>query len=155
MPVVQSAVAAGVALYVAHDVIGHPKPFFAPIAALIVLGVASTDRMRRVVELALGVCLGIGIGDLLVSQIGTGSWQVGLVVLMAMSAAILLGGGPVFVGEAATSGVLVATVAGRRARLALRRRPRRRHRRAVRRGRRCRRTRCASPAARRRRSSPS
>ena len=68
--------------------------------------------MRRVVELALGVCLGIGIGDLLVSQIGTGSWQVGLVVLMAMSAAILLGGGPVFVGEAATSGVLVATVAG-------------------------------------------
>ena len=112
VPVLQSAVAAGVALYVAHDVIGHPKPFFAPISALIVLGVASTDRMRRVVELALGVCLGIGIGDLLVSQIGTGSWQVGLVVLMAMSAAILLGGGPVFVGEAATSGVLVATVAG-------------------------------------------
>ena len=31
---------------------------------------------------------------------------------MAMGAAILLGGGPVFVGEAATSGVLVATVAG-------------------------------------------
>ena len=112
VPVVQSAAAAGVSLYVAHDVIGHPKPFFAPISALIVLGVASTDRMRRVVELALGVCLGIGVGDLLVSQIGTGSWQVALVVLMAMSAAIVLGGGPVFVGEAATSGVLVATVAG-------------------------------------------
>jgi uncharacterized membrane protein YgaE (UPF0421/DUF939 family) len=112
VPVLQSAAAAGVALYVARDLIGHPKPFFAPIAALIVLGVASTDRPRRVVEIALGVCLGIGVGDLLVSQIGTGAWQVGLVVLMAMSAAILLGGGPVFVGEAATSGVLVATVAG-------------------------------------------
>ena len=38
VPVVQSAAAAGVALYVARDLIGHPKPFFAPISALIVLG---------------------------------------------------------------------------------------------------------------------
>lgn len=111
IPVVQSAVAAGAGWFVAHDLIGHPKPFFAPIAALIVLGVATTDRTRRVVELALGVSVGVGIGDLLVGQIGTGSWQVALVVLLAMSAAILLGGGPIFVGEAATSGVLVATVA--------------------------------------------
>jgi uncharacterized membrane protein YgaE (UPF0421/DUF939 family) len=108
----QSSVAAGVSWYVAHDVIGHPTPFFAPIAALIVLAAATTNRTRRVIELSLGVCVGIGIGDLLVSQIGTGSWQVALVVLMAMSAATLLGGGPFFVGEAATSGVLVSTVVG-------------------------------------------
>jgi uncharacterized membrane protein YgaE (UPF0421/DUF939 family) len=112
VPVVQSAVASGVAWFVAHDLIGHPKPLFAPIAALIVLGVASTARSRRVVELALGVSVGIGVGDLLVGQIGTGAWQVALVVLLAMSAAIMLGGGPIFVGEAATSGVLVATVPG-------------------------------------------
>jgi uncharacterized membrane protein YgaE (UPF0421/DUF939 family) len=112
VPLVQSSVAVGVSWYVAHDVIGHSKPFFAPVAALIVLAAASTDRLRRVIELALGVCVGIGIGDLLVSQIGTGSWQVALVVLIAMSAAILLGGSPTFVAEAATSGVLVATVAG-------------------------------------------
>jgi uncharacterized membrane protein YgaE (UPF0421/DUF939 family) len=108
----QSSLAAGVSWYVAHDVIGHPAPFFAPIAALIVLAAATTNRTRRVIELSLGVCVGIGIGDLLVSQIGTGSWQVALVVLMAMSAATLLGGGPFFVGEAATSGVLVSTVVG-------------------------------------------
>jgi uncharacterized membrane protein YgaE (UPF0421/DUF939 family) len=112
VPLVQSSVAVGVSWYVAHDVIGHSKPFFAPVAALIVLAAASTDRLRRVIELALGVCVGIGIGDLLVSQIGTGSWQVALVVLIAMSAAIMLGGSPTFVAEAATSGVLVATVAG-------------------------------------------
>ena len=107
-----ASLAAGVSWYVAHDLIGHPTPFFAPIAALIVLAAATTNRTRRVIELSLGVCVGIGIGDLLVSQIGTGSWQVALVVLMAMSAATLLGGGPFFVGEAATSGVLVSTVVG-------------------------------------------
>ena len=108
----QSSLAAGASWYVAHDVIGHATPFFAPIAALIVLAAATTNRTRRVIELSLGVCVGIGIGDLLVSQIGTGSWQVALVVVMAMSAATLLGGGPFFVGEAATSGVLVSTVVG-------------------------------------------
>ncbi len=112
VPAIQSGIAAGVAWYVAHDIVGHKAAFFAPIAALIVLAAAATSRMRRVVELSLGVAVGIGVGDVLVGQIGTGSWQVMLVVVIAMSAAILLGGGPTFVGEAATSGVLVATVAG-------------------------------------------
>jgi len=112
VPAIQSGVAAGVAWYIAHDVVGHTAPFFAPIAALIVLAAAATSRMRRVAELALGVAVGIGVGDVLVAQIGTGAWQVMLVVVIAMSAAILLGGGPTFIGEAATSGVLVATVAG-------------------------------------------
>jgi len=106
----QAAIAAGVAWYLAHNVIGHERAFFAPIAALIALGVAATDRMRRVVELTFGVAVGIGIGDLLIAGIGSGAWQLGVVVFLAMTAAVILGGGPLFVSQAAASAVLVATL---------------------------------------------
>src|SRR5437588_500054 len=39
VPIAQSGLAAGLAWYVAHDLIGHPNAFFAPIAALIALAV--------------------------------------------------------------------------------------------------------------------
>jgi uncharacterized membrane protein YgaE (UPF0421/DUF939 family) len=110
-PIVQAALAAAVAWALAHDAIGHPRAFFAPIAALIALGVAASNRTRRVVELTLGVAVGIGVGDLLIYGIGSGAWQVGVVVVLAMAAAVLLGGGPLFVSQAASSAVLVATLA--------------------------------------------
>ncbi len=66
LPIVQSALAAGLAWYLAHDAIGHPRAFFAPIAALIALGVGAANRPRRVIELTLGVAVGIGVGDVLI-----------------------------------------------------------------------------------------
>jgi uncharacterized membrane protein YgaE (UPF0421/DUF939 family) len=112
LPSAQSAIAAGLAWYLAHDVIGHSRAFFAPIAAVIALGVGVANRPRRVVELTLGVAVGIGVGDVLVWGIGSGPWQLGLFVFLAMASAILLGGGPLFVSQAASSAVLVATLVG-------------------------------------------
>jgi uncharacterized membrane protein YgaE (UPF0421/DUF939 family) len=112
VPIVQSAIAAGLAWYLAHDLIGHSRAFFAPIAALIALGVGVTNRPRRVVELTLGVAVGIAVGDVLIWGIGSGPWQLGLVVLLAMAAAVLLGGGALFVSQSASSAVLVATLVG-------------------------------------------
>jgi uncharacterized membrane protein YgaE (UPF0421/DUF939 family) len=43
-PVVQTAVAASVAYFLAVIVIGHEQPFFAPIAAVICLGVTLGQR---------------------------------------------------------------------------------------------------------------
>jgi uncharacterized membrane protein YgaE (UPF0421/DUF939 family) len=110
-PIVQAAIAAAVAWGLAHDAIGHPRAFFAPISALIALGVAASNPTRRVAELTLGVAVGIGVGDLLVYGIGSGAWQVGVVVLLAMTAAVVLGGGPLFVSQTASSAVLVVTLA--------------------------------------------
>jgi uncharacterized membrane protein YgaE (UPF0421/DUF939 family) len=59
---------------------------------------------------AFGVALGILVADLLVFVIGTGTWQIAVVVALAMGAALLLGGGPLLVSQAATSAVLVATL---------------------------------------------
>ena len=80
VPVLQAAAAAGIAWAIAHDVLDHTRPFFAPIAATIVLGLAPGRRSRRAVEMVIGVALGIAVGDLLIAAIGSGAAQIALVV---------------------------------------------------------------------------
>jgi hypothetical protein len=46
-PVVQAALASGLAWYVTHDALGHPQPFFAPIAAAISLSAFVGRRVMR------------------------------------------------------------------------------------------------------------
>ncbi|MFD0918239.1 FUSC family protein [Saccharopolyspora rosea] len=110
VPIAQCAVAAGLAWFLARHVVGHPQPFFAPVAAVISLGVSLGQRMRRSLELVVGVSIGIGVGDVLISAIGTGAWQIALVVALAMSTAVVLDSGSVIVMQAASSSVLVATL---------------------------------------------
>jgi len=110
LPIVQCGLAAGAAWLVAHDVVGHDRPFFAPIAAVISLGVSLGGRLRRAVELVLGVSLGVLVGDLLISRIGSGWWQIALVVILAVAAAVFADGGALLVNQAAASAVLVATL---------------------------------------------
>jgi len=110
LPIAQAGLAAGLSWVVAVHVADHRSPFFAPIAAVICLGITLGPRLRRGIELVAGVTIGIGIGDLLISALGTGPWQIALVVALAMSAAILLDGGPVITSQSAASAVLVATL---------------------------------------------
>jgi uncharacterized membrane protein YgaE (UPF0421/DUF939 family) len=108
--ILQATLAATVAWLVATEVVGHPRPFFAPVAAIITLGLAVGARGRRAVEVALGVTLGIAIGDLVISAIGVGWWQLAVVIAATMSAARLLGSGVMFAQQAAVSAALVATL---------------------------------------------
>jgi uncharacterized membrane protein YccC len=64
----------------------------------------------RVVELVVGVAVGVLVGDLLVAWIRTGIAQIALVVALAMVAAVVLGGGAVIITQAGASAVLVATL---------------------------------------------
>jgi uncharacterized membrane protein YgaE (UPF0421/DUF939 family) len=91
-------------------VLGHGTPFFASIAAVISLGVAVGQEGRRAVELVFGVACGLTVADLLVLAIGTGPVQIGVVVALAMAAAMLLGGGTLLITEAAVSGLLAVTL---------------------------------------------
>ena len=106
-PILQTAGAAVAAWYLATLVTSEQQPVFASIAAVVSLGATYGQRSERAVELIGGVVLGIGIADLLVRAIGTGPLQLGLMVLLAMAAAVLLGGGPVLVTEAAVSATLL------------------------------------------------
>ncbi|WP_278257009.1 FUSC family protein [Nocardioides convexus] len=71
----QCAVAAAVAWFVAADLIGHQRPFFAPIAAVVSLGTSYGQRLRRVAEVTIGVAIGVFVADVLVAGIGSGAWQ--------------------------------------------------------------------------------
>lgn len=108
--IAQCAIAAGVAWWFAQHVVGHPTPFFAPVAAVVSLGTSYGQRLRRVAEVTVGVALGVFGGDLLVRLIGTGAWQVTLVVGLAMTAALLLDGGQVFAIQAAVQSIVVTTL---------------------------------------------
>ena len=110
VPIVQAALAAGLSWLVAVHVVDHRAPFFAPVAAVVCLGMTLGQRLRRTIELIVGVGLGVGVGDLLISAIGTGPWQIAVVVALAMSVAVLLDGGAVITGQAAVSAILVATL---------------------------------------------
>ena len=107
--VVQSAVAASVAYLLAAFVLGHARPFFAAIAAVVCLGVTLGQRARRALELVFGVAFGLMVADLLVLLIGTGVAQIGVVVLLAMAAAVFCGG-PLLVNQAAISALLVVVL---------------------------------------------
>jgi uncharacterized membrane protein YgaE (UPF0421/DUF939 family) len=110
VPILQMAVGAGLAYFVAHNVLGHTQSFFAPIAAAIVLRVAPGLRTRRALEMVVGIAVGIGVADLLIRWIGTGAWQIGLVVALATTVAVLLGAGPLIASQAAGTAVLVVAV---------------------------------------------
>jgi uncharacterized membrane protein YgaE (UPF0421/DUF939 family) len=109
-PILQTAVAASVAWTLATVVLGHERPFFASIAAVISLGIAVGQEGRRAAELVFGVACGLAVADLIVLAIGTGPVQIGVVVALAMAAAMLLSGGTLLVTEAAVSGLLVVTL---------------------------------------------
>jgi uncharacterized membrane protein YgaE (UPF0421/DUF939 family) len=109
-PILHTSVAAAGAYFVAHNVVGHQNAFFAPTAAVITLGLTVGQRRRRAFEIGFGVAVGIAVADLLVSVIGTGTWQLALLTGLAMVATTLLGGGPLVASQAAISAVLVGTV---------------------------------------------
>ena len=109
-PILHTSLAAAIAWFVATELVGHTNPFFAPISAVVTLGLTVGERRRRAVELAIGVAVGIAIADALVTAIGSGTWQIAVVTGLAMAAATLVGGGALLASQAGASAVLVATL---------------------------------------------
>jgi uncharacterized membrane protein YgaE (UPF0421/DUF939 family) len=107
LPILQTAVAACLAWFLAVLILGLERPTFAPIAAVIVLGLAVGERARRALELTLGVAFGVALADLLLSVIGVGALQAGVFVVLAMAVAVFLGGGDLGVKEAAISAMII------------------------------------------------
>jgi uncharacterized membrane protein YgaE (UPF0421/DUF939 family) len=95
--VILASIAASLAWLTAHTLLGHPQPFFAPIAAAITLSTSRIQRSRRIVQMVGGVLLGIGIAELLSALIGTGTIAIGAIAFVTLSLAVLAGAG--FVGE--------------------------------------------------------
>ena len=110
IPVVQTALAAGLSWFVAVHLFGHRAPLFGPVAAIVSIDMTLRQRLRRAIELIVGASVGVGVGALLISAIGTGPWQIAVVVALATSVAVLLNGRAVINVQAAVSAILVATL---------------------------------------------
>jgi hypothetical protein len=109
--IVQVALASALAWAGAVWLFNDPRPFFAPIAAVIALNATGRRQLRQTIELIVGVAVGIGIADLLARLVGTGAIQIGVVVAVALITATVIDGGPLLFGQAASSGILVVALA--------------------------------------------
>jgi uncharacterized membrane protein YgaE (UPF0421/DUF939 family) len=115
---VQIGVAVLVAWLVASRLLGHTLPFFAPVTAILCLGLTYGQRLRRIVEVTVGVAIGVLVGDLIVTVLGTGPWQMSVVVVLAMAIAIVVSSGQLLVIQAGVQSVfIVALVADQSAAL--------------------------------------
>lgn len=106
----QAAIAAAVAYVLARELLDHPRPFLAPVAAIVCLGMSYGQRLRRVAEVMIGVAVGVGVADLFVQWVGSGAWQIVVIVAASMSVALLLDAGQVLVIQAAVQSVIVTTL---------------------------------------------
>ena len=107
LQILQTAVAACAAWFLSVLLLGVDRPTFAPIAAVICLGLAVGERARRAIELTFGVAFGVAIADFLASVVGVGALQAGLVVALAMAVAVFLGREETGVKEAAISAMII------------------------------------------------
>lgn len=107
VPMMLASVAAALAYAIDQRVLGHPHPFFAPVAAWIALGFSSDRQLRRVAELAIGVTVGVAAGDFVVHVIGSGPWQLGLVLVLTGLAARFLDRGALLATQAGVQALVV------------------------------------------------
>jgi uncharacterized membrane protein YgaE (UPF0421/DUF939 family) len=109
--IAQCAVTAGLAWLIASLLLGHEVPYFAAAAAILVLGLTYGQRIRRGVDVAIGVTLGVALGDLWFVLFGAGVWQVVLVCAIAMSLATLVGASPAITTQAGANSIAVLVMA--------------------------------------------
>ena len=114
-PCAQAAAASGIAWLLAHNALGHAQPFFAPIAAAIALSANNLRRGRRIAQMVAGVMIGIAVGEVATSVMGTSWLSIAATVLATMVVAMSLavgffGEGLMFVNQSAAAAVLVVAL---------------------------------------------
>lgn len=110
--IAEASVAAGLAWYIAHDVLGHPDPFFAPIAAAVCVSASNVFQAQRAVQNIVGVALGICLGATVQQLFGTEWIAMAATVFAALCVAVLFGQGILardltFANQTAGSAILV------------------------------------------------
>lgn len=108
--ILQVSLAAGTSWGISHYLLGHPAPFLATVTTIICLGASFGQRLGRVLEVVVGVSLGVALGDVFVRFFGAGVWQLMLVIFVAMSIATWLGARALMVNQSAVQAATVLTI---------------------------------------------
>jgi Fusaric acid resistance protein-like len=110
LAIVQTAAAAVVAWELAVLLLPDPRPAFASIAAVIAVGATHGERVGRAIQLVTGVVIGITVATFMLDLLGTGAWQMGILVVLAMGAGVALGLPEMVVVEAGVSAILLVAL---------------------------------------------
>jgi uncharacterized membrane protein YgaE (UPF0421/DUF939 family) len=105
--ILQMAAAALAAWYLCILLLPDPQPVFACIATVICIGASHGAHRQRALQLVAGVVLGLAVADAIIHFIGTGAPQLAVMVVLAMSVAVLLNGSELVISEAAVSAMLL------------------------------------------------
>ncbi|SNT11423.1 Fusaric acid resistance protein-like [Asanoa hainanensis] len=108
--VLELGVAAGLAWFLAGMLLGQTNSFFAPAAAVLVVGGSIGRQLRQTVELIAGITVGLVLADGLIHLIGRGPVQLGVVVALSAGLALLVSGGKMLLNQATTTAVLIVAL---------------------------------------------
>lgn len=109
--IAESTAAATIAWFVDVRFIGEPQPFFAPAAAIIVLGQVRGQRRQRAVEVILGVAGGVLVADLVARALGPHkTWSIFTVILLTLTVGVAIGASTVSLVQAAVSALYLVIV---------------------------------------------
>ncbi len=110
-PIAEATAVATVAWVISTRLVGHPQPFFAPAAGLIVVGQARGQRAPRALEVVLGVAGGILVADVVAEALGRDTTPtIFTVVVVTLVCAVAVGAGTIGLVQAAVSALYVAVV---------------------------------------------
>lgn len=105
--IARAAASASLAYLLSSVVWGHSAPFFAAIAAYVITGFGIERKMRKVIEMSAGVLLGVFLGEVARLTIGSGIWQIAVVIFVAAMLARFIDSGIMFAIQTGIQSMLV------------------------------------------------
>jgi uncharacterized membrane protein YgaE (UPF0421/DUF939 family) len=110
LQVIKTALAAGLSWDLAVRLFGSPKPYFAPLAAILTVQATIAESLSRGVQRIVGVLAGIALAILFSRWVGINDWSLALLVFVAMALATRLQLGPQGIPQVAISALLVMAI---------------------------------------------
>jgi uncharacterized membrane protein YgaE (UPF0421/DUF939 family) len=109
-PILQQAVAAALAWWVARHVFEHDDPLFAPMAAIVALNTPHGERGTNAVRVVGGVVTGVLVGQLAGTVLGRSYVSVAVAIFFALLVTAALGSARTTMAQAAVSAVLAVAM---------------------------------------------
>ena len=108
--VLKTALAAALGWWLARVVVGAPQPYFAPLAAILIVQVTVAQTVSRGVQRVAGVVLGVAVAMVVTRFWGLTAWSIGGLVLAALCLGALAHLGSEGTPQVAVSALLVMIV---------------------------------------------
>jgi len=104
---VQIMIAATGSYLIARFLLGHDYPVVAVTVTITALGFARDASPRRVLDIVVGILIGISLSELMLFLVGSGTWQLALVLVMTLLVARFISPSAAFSVAAGVQSMLV------------------------------------------------